>query len=58
MYVTEMINTCNLAKFVLTAQHIDSDRTIVIFRTESYQEYEYVCEKLGDVPMSASEYFH
>lgn len=56
-YVTEMINTNQLARLVLTIQFIDADRTVVIFRTDSYNDYQRLCECLGDVAVSVTEYF-
>jgi hypothetical protein len=57
MYTEEMINTNNLVRFVLSVQYIDTYRTVVIFRVESYSDYVLICEKLGDTPIAVEKYF-
>lgn len=57
MYTEEIINTNNLVRFVLSVQYIDTYRTVVIFRVNSYSDYVLVCEKLGDTPVSPEKFF-
>lgn len=50
------INQLGVARFVL-AMDFSGNNTVVVFRTDDYPSYVWLCGKLGRDPISTSEYF-
>lgn len=51
------INDQGVDRFVFSIAPISPSATVVVFRVESYPEYEWFCKKMGKEPMTTAEYF-
>lgn len=57
-YTISILNEKHLARFVLSINYLEnSNMTIVVFKTDSYNDYQFVCDAFRDTPISVTEYF-